>query len=139
MYVFRLGISAHLIRQNIVKRFCAPAHNVPTSLAPEKGGFSCVILPLYPILMTTPAPMVIFSAQAVLALPHLVTECDGALIKGNRDERGRPQILCSFYPGELVLPTPSGLDVASAIVLSPADARALARELERAAEDAEEQ
>jgi hypothetical protein len=82
---------------------------------------------------------VIFSAQAVLALPHLVTECDGALVKGNRDEHGRPQILCSFYPGELVRPAPPGLDVASALVLSPADARALARELERAAEDAEEQ
>ena len=56
-----------------------------------------------------------------------------------RDEHGRPQILCSFYPGELARPTPPGLDVASALVLSPADARALARELERAAEEAEEQ
>ncbi len=89
--------------------------------------------------MATPALKVMFSAQAVLALPQLVTECDGALVKGSRDEHGRPQILCSFYPGELVVPTPPGLDVASALVLSPADARALARELERAAEDAEEQ
>jgi hypothetical protein len=39
----------------------------------------------------------------------------------------------------LVKPAPPGLDVTSALVLSPADARALARELERAAEDAEEQ
>ena len=81
----------------------------------------------------------VFSAQAVLALPHLVTDCEGALVKGNRDDDGHPQVLCSFYPGELVQPAPPGLDVASAIVLSPADARALARELERAAEDAEEQ
>ena len=63
----------------------------------------------------------------------------GALVKGNRDADGHPQVLCSFYPGELVQPAPPGLDVASALVLSPADARALARELERAAEDAEEQ
>ena len=83
-------------------------------------------------------PTLVFSAQAVLAVPHLVTECDGARVKGNRDSDGRPQVLCSFYPGELVLPAPHGLDVASAIVLSPADARALARELERAAEDAEQ-
>jgi hypothetical protein len=83
--------------------------------------------------------MIVFSAQAVLALPHVVTECDGALVKGSRDEHGRSQILCGFYPGELVRPAPPGLEVASAIVLSPADARALARELERAAEEAEEQ
>ena len=90
--------------------------------------------------MAAHAPMMImFSAQAVLALPQLVTECEGALIKGARDEHGRAQILCSFYPGELVRPAPPGLDVTSALVLSAADARALARELERAAEEAEEQ
>ena len=89
--------------------------------------------------MATRAHRIVFSAQAVLALPQLVTECDGALVKGTRDQQGRPQILCSFYPGELVRPAPPGLDVASAVVLSPADARALARELERAAEDAEQQ
>lgn len=92
------------------------------------------------MLDTMPSPpTVVFSPQAVLALPHLVTDCEGALVKGNRDSDGHPQILCSFYPGELVRPLPVGLDVASALVLSPADARALARELERAAEDAEEQ
>jgi hypothetical protein len=81
----------------------------------------------------------LFSPQAVLALPSLVTDCEGALVTGNRDHLGHAQVLCSFYPGELVRPTPPGLDVASALVLSPEDARALARELERAAEDAEEQ
>jgi hypothetical protein len=83
--------------------------------------------------------MLLFSPQTVLVLPHLVTDCETALVKGNRDPNGHPQVLCSFYPGELVRPLPPGLDVASALVLSPADARALARELERAAEDAEEQ
>jgi hypothetical protein len=84
-------------------------------------------------------PTVVFSPQAVLALPHLVTDCEGALLKGNRDALGHAQVLCSFYPGELIRPLPPRLDVASAIVLSPADALALARQLERAAEEAEEQ
>jgi hypothetical protein len=84
-------------------------------------------------------PLVVFSPQAVLALPHLLTDCEGALVKGNRDPSGHAQVLCSFYPGNLIRPAPPGLEVASAIVLSPADARTLARELERAAEHAEEQ
>ena len=94
--------------------------------------------PVYPEPMPQP-PVVVFSPQAVLACPHLVTDCAAAVVKGNRDPSGHAQVLCSFVPGELVKPVPPGLDVASALVLSPADARALARELERAAEDAEEQ
>jgi len=89
--------------------------------------------------MLSPDRKVVFSAQAVLALPHLVTDCEAALLKGNRDGDGHPQVLCSFSPGELVRPVPPGLEVASAIVLSPADARALARALESAAEEAEQQ
>jgi len=89
--------------------------------------------------MLTPDSKVVSSPQAVLALPHLVTDCEAALLKGNRDGDGHPQVLCSFYPGELVRPVPRGLEIASAIVLSPADARALARALDRAAEEAEEQ
>lgn len=86
------------------------------------------------------APTVVFSAQAVLALPYLVSECAGARLKGNRDAEGHPQVFCRFDPGELIQPAPAfGIDIGSAIVLSPADARALARELERAAEEAEEQ
>ena len=86
-----------------------------------------------------PAPNLVFSPEAVLALPGEVTDCEGALVKGNRDQNGHPQILCGFVAGDLVRPLPSGLPVSSALVLSPADARALARELERAAEEAEEQ
>ena len=86
------------------------------------------------------APNVVFSVQAVLALPYLVTDCVGARVKGNRDDEGHAQVLCRFHPGELIRPSPAfGIDIGSAIVLSPADARALARELERAAEEAEEQ
>ena len=86
-----------------------------------------------------PADLLSFSPEAVLVLPDRVTDCDSALVRGDRDPAGRPQVLCSFYPGIVVRPLPPGLDVHSAVVLSPADARALARELERAAEDAEEQ
>ena len=86
------------------------------------------------------APTVVFSAQAVLALPYLVSDCTGARVKGNRDPEGQAQVLCRFHPGELIQPAPAfGLDIGAALVLSPADARALARSLERAAEEAEEQ
>jgi hypothetical protein len=108
-------------------------------LTPEKRAFSdassCAMLSG----MFSPDRKVVFSAQAVLALPHLVTDCEAALLKGNRDGDGHPQVLCSFSPGEVVRPLPPGLPGPSAIVLAPADARALARELERAAEEAEEQ
>jgi hypothetical protein len=90
--------------------------------------------------MADPSRLV-FSPQAALVVPHAVTDCQGALVKGNHDEEGHPQVVCSFIPGQLVQPTPppSGFDSPSAIVLSPADARPLARELERAAEQAEKQ
>jgi hypothetical protein len=48
-------------------------------------------------------------------------------------------VLCSFYPGLIVRALPPGVEVSSALFLTAGDARALARELERAAEDAEEQ
>src|SRR6478609_7313004 len=86
-------------------------------LASEKRAFSganaCAML----TGMLTSDRKVVFSAQAVLALPHLVTDCEAALLKGNRDGNGHPQVLCSFSPGELVRPVPRGLEVASAIVL----------------------
>ena len=83
--------------------------------------------------------MLSLSAEAVLILPGRATDCEGVLVFGDRDPKGRPQVLCSFYPGVVAQPLPLGLDVQSALVLSPADARALARQLERAAEAAEEQ
>ena len=84
-------------------------------------------------------PVLPFSPEAVLVAPDRVTDCEGALVKGNRDTKGRPQVLCGFLGGMVVRPIPAGIEVSSALVLSPSDARALARELERAAEDAEEQ
>ena len=85
------------------------------------------------------ADLLDFSPEAVLVVPGAATDCAAALVRGSRDTEGRPQVFCSFYAGIVVRPLPPGLDVHSAVVLSPADARALARELERAAEDAEEQ
>ena len=94
---------------------------------------------LYPEFMAE-VPTVRFSAQAALALPYLVSDCTSALLKGSRDPDGHPQVLCRFNPGELIQPAPAfGIDIGSAIVLSPSDARALARALELAAEEAEEQ
>jgi hypothetical protein len=84
-------------------------------------------------------PPLLFSPLAVLAALNRAIDCLRAAVIGNRDANGRPQVLCGFYGGEVVRPLPPGLPVPSAIVLAPADARALARELERAAEEAEEQ
>ena len=87
-----------------------------------------------------PPPTVRFGDDAVLALPDEVTDCQGALVKGDRDPHGHSQVLCSFYPGDIVRPALAlSLHVSAVLMLSPADARGLARELERAAEEAEEQ
>jgi hypothetical protein len=86
-----------------------------------------------------PLAMVRFSELAVVALPGRITDCEGALLQGNRDAEDRPQILCSFLPGDVVRELPGRVPLASAVLLSAADARALARELERAAEEAEDQ
>ena len=87
-----------------------------------------------------PSPNLAFSPQAVLALPDRVTDCEGAWVKGNRDSSGHGQVLCGYLPGDISCPALAASDERTVIVvLSPADARALARELERAAEDAEEQ
>jgi hypothetical protein len=83
--------------------------------------------------------MLRFSPEAVLVLPGAATDCEAALVRGSRDSEGRPQVLCSFYPGLIVRALPPGVEVSSALFLTAGDARALARELERAAEDAEEQ
>ena len=82
---------------------------------------------------------VLFSAFAVVALPDRVSDCEGAAVKGSRDSDGQPQVLCGFFPGEVVRPVPADVPLGAVLVLSPSDARALARELERAAAEAEEQ
>ena len=51
--------------------------------------------------------------------PDGVTDCAGALVKGDRDRRRPPQVLCSFYPGEIVRAAPPGVAVSSALVWRP--------------------
>lgn len=85
-------------------------------------------------------PDLVFSPEAVLALPDRVTDCEGAWVKGNRDAGGHAQVLCGYLPGNIGRAALAASDeVTVIVVLTPGDARALARELERAAEDAEEQ
>jgi hypothetical protein len=73
-------------------------------------------------------------------LPDRVTDCEGAWVKGNRDASGHSQVLCGYLPGNLAHAALAASDeVTVIVVLTPADARALARQLERAAEEAEEQ
>jgi hypothetical protein len=87
-----------------------------------------------------PAPDLVFSLQAVLALPDGVTDCQGAWVKGNRDASGHGQVLCGYLPGDISRPALAASDERTVIVvLAPDAARALARKLERAAEEAEEQ
>jgi hypothetical protein len=71
-----------------------------------------------------PRPVLLFSTEAVLVVPDRVTGCEGVLVTGNRDTDGHPQVLCSFVGGMVVRPLPPGIEVSSAIVLSPSDARA---------------
>lgn len=96
---------------------------------------------MYAGAMANDRALIFFSPEAVLAVRDGVTDCESALVIGNKDDDGRPQVLCSFRPGSLVRESPlaSVVEVTSVLVLSPADARALARELERAAEEAEEE
>jgi hypothetical protein len=82
---------------------------------------------------------VLFSRFAAVALSDRVTDCEGASILGSRDDTGRPHVLCGFLPGESERALAEDLPLSAALVLLPADARALARELERAAEEAEEE
>ena len=87
-----------------------------------------------------PAPTLVFSPQAVLALPDRVTDCEGAWVKGNRDASGHCQVLCGYLPGNIARAALGASDeVTVIVVLTPTDARALARQLERAAEEAEEE
>ena len=82
---------------------------------------------------------VLFSSFAAVALYDRVTDCEGASVRGSRDPDGQPQVLCGFFRGEIVRSLPLALPLSAALVLSPSDARALARELERAAAAAEQQ
>ena len=76
----------------------------------------------------------------MLALPDEVTDCEGALVKGDRDPTDTAKSCAVFIPARSSrAPLPPSLHVSAVLVLSPADARALARELERSAEEAEEQ
>ena len=45
---------------------------------------------------------VLFSAFAALAVHDRVTDCEGASLKGARDQEGQPQVICGFFPGEVV-------------------------------------
>jgi hypothetical protein len=92
-----------------------------------------------PVPHPSPALTLQFSA-AGLSLPNAVSGCLGVLVQVSRDGHGRPQVFCSFEAGDKGRkPLSSGVHIGSDIVLSPADARALARELERAAQEAERQ
>ena len=59
-----------------------------------------------------------FSPAALLALPGRATDCPGARVQGNRDADGRPQVFCSFHPGEIVRPLPPGVELSSALILA---------------------
>jgi hypothetical protein len=93
-----------------------------------------------PVPHPSPALTLQFSAAAGLSLPNAVSGCLGVLVQGCRNGHGRPQVFCSFAAGDRVRqPLANGIHIGSDLVLSPADARALARELLNAANEAEQQ
>ncbi len=90
--------------------------------------------------MPHPAPALTLEFSAAgLSLPNAVSGCLGVLVQVSRDGQGRPRVFCSFEAGDTARkPLANGIHIGSDIVLSPSDARALARALERAAEDADQ-
>ena len=81
--------------------------------------------------MLTPDRKVVFSPQAVLALPHRVTDCEAPGSKATAIATATRRCCAAFIPASWSGPCRPGWSVASALVLSSADARALARALER--------
>jgi hypothetical protein len=79
----------------------------------------------------------------VLVLPDEIIDCEAALVLGDRSRSGHAQVLCSFYAGKTVrrvrAPLPPRPQTSAIVVLSPADTRTLARQLERSADEAEAQ
>ncbi len=95
---------------------------------------------MYAVPMPHPSPALTLEfAAAGLSVPNAVSGCLGVLVQVSRDGQGRAQVFCSFEAGDTVRkPLANGIHIGSDLVLSPADARALARCLERAAEEAEQ-
>ena len=96
------------------------------------------------LMSTVPAPHVRFAPNSVLLVPDAPYECVGAYMVVHRNEHGQAQVICNLLMGERLevasghAPTHGELK-AAACILSPSDARALARELETFAEEAEDE
>jgi hypothetical protein len=92
--------------------------------------------------MPVPTPHVTFVPETMLIVPDAPYVCTGAYFIPNRDRNGIPQVICNLLMGDRIqttdgtIPTHGRLK-AAAVVLSPSDARALARELEKYADEAE--
>ena len=93
-------------------------------------------------MSNVPTPHVRFAPNSVLLVPDAPYECAGAYMIVHRNEHGQAQVICNLLMGDRLevtgghAPTHGELK-AAACILSPSDARALARELERFADKAE--
>lgn len=85
-----------------------------------------------------------FDSDAMVVVPDAAYGCTGAFLTAGRNQEGQPYVLCNLTMGSAVqltgapVPTHGELRAATCI-LSPSDARALARELDRLANEAEDE
>ncbi len=95
-------------------------------------------------MSTLPPPHVRFAPDSVLLVPDAPYHCSGAYLIVHRNEQGEQQVICNLIMGDRLpvtggtVPTHGQLK-AAAMVLSPTDARALARELDKFADQAEDE
>ena len=86
-----------------------------------------------------PEPTVRFAQDAVMMTTERVVNCEGALVRSNRDRHGRMTVVCSFMDGVNVLGSiPPDVHTGAALTISPDDARKLAAILVEVAGHAEE-
>jgi hypothetical protein len=86
-------------------------------------------------------PTIVFGEGTSLAVPDVLYQCWGATLLANRDKNGKSGVICNFLMGDPI-PVSSGFPThgelkAAAVMLTPHDARALARELNSFADRAE--
>jgi hypothetical protein len=81
-----------------------------------------------------PEPTIRFAQDALMCTADRIVNCDGALVRSNRDRHGRMTVVCSFMDGVTVLGAlPPSVHTGAGLTISPDDARKLAETLLQAA------
>jgi hypothetical protein len=127
---------------NLIRDYAHP-RKMPPLLTPENGVFVRRRPTLYAGVMLSPAIQVVFSPQAVLALPHVVTDtwsptARGRWSKATATTKAAPRFCAASTPASCSGRSRPGL-TSPLPLCCRRQTPAPARELERAAEDAEQQ